>query len=104
MLGDRTGRPIDFHVVVLDDDGGGVFGRPRDGGRWPADGPTTEPTLGGRRVRCLTPHALVALHTGYEPDADDWADVPAPCARFDIPIPDDLRRFRSLGCPGKPWP
>ena len=94
MLGDRTGRLIDFHVVVLDDDGRRVFGPPRNGERDAADALSGQGTLGGRRVRCLTPHALVAFHTGYELDADDWADVRALCERFDIPIPDDYQRFR----------
>lgn len=94
MLGDRAGRLIDFHVVVLDDDGRCVFGPPRNGEWDAADALSGEGTLGGQRLRCLTPHALVAFHTGYELDADDWADVRALCERFDIPVPDDYQRFR----------
>jgi lincosamide nucleotidyltransferase A/C/D/E len=94
MLGDRTGRLIDFHVVVLDDAGRGVFGPPRNAEWGAADALSGEGTVGGRSVRCLTPHALVAFHAGYELDADDWADVRALCERFDIPIPGDPQRFR----------
>jgi hypothetical protein len=35
----------------------------------------------------------VRFHTGYQVDADGWADVSALCERFGIPVPDDYRRF-----------
>jgi len=38
---------------------------------------------------------LRRFHTGYAVDAEDWADVAALCAAFDVPIPDDHRRFLS---------
>ncbi len=94
LLEDPAGRQIDFHVVVLDEEGRGVFAPPRHRVWYPADALSGEGTLGGRRVRCLTPHALVALHVGYEVDGRDWADVRALCERYDIPIPDDYQRFR----------
>jgi lincosamide nucleotidyltransferase A/C/D/E len=94
VLGDRVGRQVDFHVVVLADDGRGVYGPPGNGEFYPADALTGTGTVGGRQVRCIAPRWLVAYRTGYEVDADDWADVHALCERFDIPIPDDYRRFR----------
>jgi lincosamide nucleotidyltransferase A/C/D/E len=93
VLGDRVGRQVDFHVVVLAD-GRGVYGPPGNGEFYPADALTGTGTVGGRQVRCIAPRWLVAYRTGYEVDADDWADVHALCERFDIPIPDDYRRFR----------
>jgi lincosamide nucleotidyltransferase A/C/D/E len=99
MLGDRTGRLIDLHVVVLDEDGRRVFGPPRTGEWDAADALSGEGTLGGQRVRCLTPHALVAFHTGYQLDADDWADVRVRCERFDIPIPDAYNASASPPLP-----
>ncbi len=94
VLEDSAGRQVDFHPVVLDDDGRGVFAPPRNSQGIPADALSGEGTLGGQRVRCLTPHALVAFHTGYEVDGRDWADVRALCERYNIPIPDDFQRFR----------
>jgi lincosamide nucleotidyltransferase A/C/D/E len=93
LLGDRAGRLVDFHVVVLNKDGRGVFGPPRNAEWGAAEALRGEGMLGGRRVRCLTPQALVAFHAGYELDAEDWADVRALCERFDIPIPDVYQRF-----------
>jgi len=43
----------------------------------------------------ITPEWLVRFHTGYQVDANDWADVSALCARFDIPIPAEYRPFHS---------
>jgi lincosamide nucleotidyltransferase A/C/D/E len=94
-LGDNTGREVDFHVVVLADDGRGVYGPPENGVCYPAEALTGTGTLRGRSVRCVTPEWLVAFSTGYEVDVDDWADVRALCERFDIPVPDDYRGFAS---------
>jgi lincosamide nucleotidyltransferase A/C/D/E len=94
VLGDRVGRQIDFHVVALAEDGRGVYGPPENGEFYSANALTGTGTVGGRQVRCIAPQSLVAFHTGYEVDADDWADVRALCERFDIPIPEDYRRFR----------
>lgn len=79
---------------VLADDGRGVYDPPENGESYAADALTGTGTIGGRQVRCITPQWLVAFRTGYEVDADDWADVRALCDRFDIPIPDDYQRFR----------
>ena len=49
----------------------------------------------GPRRRCVEPVALVAFHTGYAVDADDWADVSRLCARFGIPIPEDYAGFST---------
>jgi lincosamide nucleotidyltransferase A/C/D/E len=90
VLGDGAGREIDFHVIVFDEDGRGVMGPEA----YPAGSLDGTGTIRGRTVRCVTPEALVAFHTGYAVDADDWADVSALCARFGLPIPDDYRAFR----------
>jgi lincosamide nucleotidyltransferase A/C/D/E len=44
-------------------------------------------------VRCIAPEWEVRFHTGYPVDEQDWHDVSALCARFDIPVPDDYARF-----------
>jgi lincosamide nucleotidyltransferase A/C/D/E len=94
VLGDRAGHQVDFHVVVLADDGRGDYGPPENGEFYPADALTGTATVGDRTVRCISPEWLVAFHTGYEVGADDWADVQALCERFNLPIPDDYQRFR----------
>jgi lincosamide nucleotidyltransferase A/C/D/E len=94
VLGNRVGRQIDFHVVVPADDGRGVYGPPENGEFYSADALTGTGTVCGRQVRCIAPPSLVAFHTGYDVDADDWADVRALCERFGLPIPDGYQRFR----------
>jgi lincosamide nucleotidyltransferase A/C/D/E len=94
VLGDRAGRQVDFHVVVLADDGRGVYGPPENEEFYPADALSGTGAVGDRTVRCVAPQWLVAFHTGYKVDADDWADIQALCDRFDLPVPDGYERFR----------
>ncbi len=93
VLADSTGRRIDSHVLVLDDDGSGLYGPPENGEQYPAAALTGEGTVADRSVRCISPEWLVRFHTGYPVDDDDWADVSALCTRFDLPVPADYRRW-----------
>jgi hypothetical protein len=45
---------------------------------------------------------LVRFHTGCAVDADDWADVSALCARFNLPIPADYAALRDWADPVPP--
>jgi len=94
VLGDDTGRQIDFHVIVLDEHGRGLYGPPENGEYYPAEALTGKGTVKGRTVDCITPEWLVRFHTGYELAATDWADVSALCERFSIPVPREYLRFR----------
>jgi lincosamide nucleotidyltransferase A/C/D/E len=78
----------------LDGNGDGIYGPPENGERYPAEALTGTGTVDGRSVPCISPEWLVAFHTGYAVDANDWADVSALCARFGIPIPDDYLPFQ----------
>jgi hypothetical protein len=42
---------------------------------------------GGRIVDCITTQRAVRIRDAYAGDADDRADVPASCRRFDLPVP-----------------
>ena len=95
VLGDGAGHEVDFHVIVLDDGGRGVYGPPENGDFYPAEALAGEGSIDGRRVACTAPEWLVESHTGYEVDETDWADVSALCARFGLPIPDAYDRFRG---------
>jgi lincosamide nucleotidyltransferase A/C/D/E len=93
VLGDDAGRLVDFHVVVLDLDGNGIYGPAENGLMYPSDALTGLGSVGGRTVRCISPAWLVRFHTGYDVDDDDWADVSALCAQFGLPVPDDYARW-----------
>ena len=91
VLGDAAGHEVDFHVIDLAPDGTGVYGPPPPEFIFPADSLTGVTALCGRKVRAIPPHRLVEFHTGYEPDADDRADVLALCERFEIGVPAQYR-------------
>jgi len=95
VLGDDAGHEIDFHVVVLDEHGRGIYGPRENGDLYPAEALTGAGRICGRPVACTSPQWLVASHTGYELDETDWRDVSALCERFGIPSPDEYRRFRQ---------
>jgi lincosamide nucleotidyltransferase A/C/D/E len=97
VLGDVHGHELDLHVVRWDRAGNGVLGPPEDGNVYPAGSLSGTGTIAGRSVRCVAPAALVAFHTGYAVDDDDWSDVSRLCARFGIPVPDDYRDFAARG-------
>lgn len=97
VLRDDAGHEIDFHVIVRDGTGRGIYGPPENGESYPPDALCGRGTIAGRGVDCISPQWLVVFHTGYEADEDDWADVSALCARFAIPVPDDYARFVSRG-------
>jgi lincosamide nucleotidyltransferase A/C/D/E len=94
VLGDDAGHQVDFHVIVLDEDGRGAYGPPENGECYPAEALTGTGSVDGRAVACITPQWLVSFHTGYEVDATDWAEVSALCERFAIPVPDEYLPFR----------
>ncbi len=85
VLGDDAGHQIDFHVIVLDEHGRGVYGPAENGEHYPSEALTGKGTVKSRPVDCITPEWLVRFHTGYQVDATDWADVSALCGRFAIP-------------------
>jgi lincosamide nucleotidyltransferase A/C/D/E len=95
VMGDDLGHQVDFHVIVLDEQGRGIYGPAENGDCYPAEALTGAGAINGRAVRCITPEWLVRFHTGYELDETDWADVSALCERFAIPIPSEYSRFRQ---------
>lgn len=97
VLADVHDHRLDLHVVRWDEAGNGVLGPPEHGSAYPAGSLTGTGTIAGRTVRCVEPVAMVAFHTGYPVDADDWADVSRLCARFGIPVPEDYAEFVNRG-------
>ena len=93
VLGDDAGRQIDFHVIVLDEGGRGIYGPRENQDYYPAEALAGKGTVKERSVDCITPEWLVRFHTGYEVDATDWADVSALCERFSIPVPREYLGF-----------
>jgi lincosamide nucleotidyltransferase A/C/D/E len=91
VLEDVTGRSVDAHVVVFDDDGNGIYGPAENGDVYPVGCLIGAGTISGHIVRCVTATQLVIFHTGYPLRPQDVHDVTALCSRFDIPLPDEYR-------------
>jgi lincosamide nucleotidyltransferase A/C/D/E len=86
-LRDAAGHEVDFHVIVLNESGDGIYGPPENGDVYPAAALTGFGSIKGRAVACISPEWLVRFHSGYELDDNDRADVVALCAKFGIPLP-----------------
>ena len=90
VLAANDGRHIDFHPLVLDEQGNGrQIGAGPNGGDaiYPAQGLTGKGTVYGRPVACLTAALLLRHHMGYEPTAKDRHNVRLLCERFGLAAP-----------------
>jgi lincosamide nucleotidyltransferase A/C/D/E len=93
--GTPAGAVVDLHLLVLDESGtGGRMGEGPSAPAYPSGSLTGSGRIAGREVACISAPWLVRFHTGYQPDADDWADVRALCERFELPVPAEYDRFR----------
>lgn len=95
VLGDENGREIDVHVVVLDDNGNGIYGPPEKGEIYPASALTGTGVIDGQTVRCISPEWAIKFHAGYELKEKDFHDVSALCKKFGIGLPAAYQRFRE---------
>jgi lincosamide nucleotidyltransferase A/C/D/E len=90
VLLDSNRRQVDLHPVVIDAEGNGR--QPLGDGAWgsyPADGLTGVGLIGGRRVRCLTPHLQLRHHLGYPPRTNDRHDLRLLAKKFALSVPPD---------------
>jgi len=83
VMGDSAGHEVDFHVIVIDEQGRGVYGPPENEDYWPAQALNWRGgTIAGQSVRCTSPEWLIASHSGYELKEKDFADIAALKRRF----------------------
>ena len=90
VLGDDKGHRIDVHSYTFDKNGKNIFGVAYEPWHLTGSG-----TIRGHPVKCPPPDVMVAFHTGYEVDGDDYHDVKALCERFHIPLPKDFIKFEE---------
>lgn len=88
MTVDPDGRQVDVHPVTFDAHGNGLY-QMEDGDTWtyPATGLAGSGSIGGTRVRCLTPALQMRVHAGYELEAKDHAEIRALHERFGVDVP-----------------
>ena len=95
VLGDENGREIDFHVIVIDDKGNGLYGPTEKGEIYPAASLKGIGSINGRTVRCISPEWMVKFHSGYKLKDNDFGDVSALCKKFGIELPQAFAHFRE---------
>lgn len=93
VLGNDQGHDVDFHVIVLDEQGNGLYGPVKKGWMYPAGSLTGTGTIDGCGVDCISPEYLVRFHTEYEVDENDIRDVLALCKRFNLPLPPEYKKY-----------
>jgi len=91
VLGDARAHEIDVHVIVMNDDGNGIYGPPEKGEMYPAAALTGHGTINGQPVRCISPEWTIKFHSGYELKEKDFKDVAALCEKFGIPLSEEYR-------------
>ena len=93
VLADADGREIDFHVIVIDDKGDGIYGPPENHEMYPAASLTGTGSILGQAVRCISAEWMVKFHSGYKLKEKDFLDVSALCEKFGIPLPEAFDQF-----------
>ncbi len=96
VLADGQGHRVDFHIVVLDEGGKGIYGPPANGEFYSAAALRGTGSIDGLELRCIAPAELIEYHDGYELDCCDFQDVRLLCERFGLPLPERFERF-ALG-------
>ena len=94
VLADKNGHEIDVHVIVLDEQGNGIYGPIENGEMYPADALAGNGMIAGQMVRCISPEWTIKFHSGYELKEKDYRDVSALCEKFGIQLPAEYERFR----------
>lgn len=93
VLRDLFGHEIDFHVIVFDNKGNGIYGPIERGVIYPPAGTLCESgEINEHKIRCVVPTQTIKDHIGYKPREKDYKDVSALCEKFDIAVPEEYRR------------
>ena len=89
VLDDRQGRQIDFHVIVMNEKGDGVYGPVERGFVFPSSSLSGVGKIGNVPVKCISAEYQVKFHVGYKLRESDYKDVTALCERFNIEYPEE---------------
>ena len=92
VLGDGKSREIDFHVIVIDDKGNGIYGPPEKGEMYPADALVGLGRIKKHPVKCIASEYMVKFHSGYKLRESDYQDIDALCKKFGIALPEEYIR------------
>lgn len=98
VLADEAGNEVDVHVIVLDEQGNGIYGPPESGEMYPADSLTGIGVINGQKVKCISAEWTIKFHSGYELKDHDYQDVSALCERFLLALPEEYQEFKKTKC------
>jgi lincosamide nucleotidyltransferase A/C/D/E len=90
VLVDPAGHHVDVHSYMFDDQGSNVYGV-----AYLPEHLTGTGSIDGYPVTCISAEWMVRFHSGYSLNENDYRDVLALCRRFDIPVPDEYKRFTA---------
>jgi lincosamide nucleotidyltransferase A/C/D/E len=93
VMGEPGVREFDFHVVVFDESGNGMYGPQENGDVFPAWAFGGAGEIGGRAVRCMTAEYQVRSHAGYALAPKDIADVLALRDHFDVELAPEHKHY-----------
>ena len=92
VMGDGSGREIDFHVIVFDSNGNGLYEVEGKEVIFPPAGSLYDDgVINGHKVSCLIPEFTVKDHIGYHLRNKDFLDIKLLCEKFRIALPDEYR-------------
>ena len=93
VMGNHEGKEVDFHVVVLDEDGNGIYG-PLDApeGIYPADALLGRGSIDGVAVKCTSPEYQLQSRIGYALGETDLKDIMALAEKFALVPPNEVCR------------
>ncbi len=92
VLGDKKGHEIDFHVIIIDNNGNGIYGPPEKGEMYPAGALVRLGRIKKHPVKCIAPEYMVKFHAGYKLRESDYQDIGALCRKFGITLPEEYVR------------
>ncbi len=100
VMGTKSGKLIDFHVIEIAEDGQVSYGSPDNPSfisqeSLQATGAVATGAFGMRKVRCLSAEYQVHSHAGYQLKQTDIDDVRALSKRFGIPLLPEQEQFES---------
>lgn len=91
VLGDKEGNQIDVHSYTFNENNEYVSGVAYS----PID-LTGKGEINNYPVNCICPESLVKFHTGYDLDYNDYLDTLALCEKFNIPLPEEHKKFKQI--------
>ena len=90
VFGDHRGHEIDFHVIVFDDDGNGIYGPTENKDIWPAYSFLGIGKINGHSVRCTSSEWMAKSHMGYKLSENDFKAISALCEKYGIDFQEAL--------------